>query len=117
MVQRGPPAPVLRTPDGEVRPLLEPEPELLLGWDATSPRTETVTELPPGSTLVLYTDGLVERRDAGLDEGIARLVRTVQTAGDASAEEVADLILRDLGPASHEDDVALLVVRGASPQS
>jgi serine phosphatase RsbU (regulator of sigma subunit) len=70
-----------------------------------------VTDLPPGSTLVLYTDGLVERRAAGLDEGIARLAETVRLAGDASAELVAETILRHLGPTSREDDVALLVLR------
>ncbi|WP_298461958.1 SpoIIE family protein phosphatase [uncultured Cellulomonas sp.] len=108
--------PVLRTADGEVR-VLEPagDADLLLGWDPGCLRTETVTDLPPGSTLVLYTDGLVERRDAGLDEGIARLVRTVQAAGDAPAEDVAERILRDLGPDSHDDDVALLVLRGTGP--
>jgi PAS domain S-box-containing protein len=112
----GHPPPVLRTVDGEVRVLeAAHEAELLLGLDPDAARTERTTPLPAGSTLVLYTDGLVERRAAGLDEGIARLAATVRDAGDAPADAVADAILRELGPASHEDDVALLVLKGAEP--
>jgi serine phosphatase RsbU (regulator of sigma subunit) len=108
----GHPAPVLRTPDGTVH-VLDPDgpSELLLGLDATVQRTDRLTHLPPGSTLVLYTDGLVERRSAGLDAGVARLVETVRLAGDATADVMAETILRDLGPTSREDDVALLVLR------
>jgi serine phosphatase RsbU (regulator of sigma subunit) len=107
----GHPPPVLRTPDGAMHVLESEGPsELLLGLDAGTPRTERLTDLPAGSTLVLYTDGLVERRSAGLDDGVARLVETVRLAGDATAEDVAESILRELGPTSREDDVALLVL-------
>jgi PAS domain S-box-containing protein len=109
----GHPPPVIRCPDGEVKTLeREHDAELLLGLDPHVTRTERTAELPPGSTLVLYTDGLVERRTAGLDEGIERLLRTVADAGDVSADRMADAILTALGPESHEDDVALLVLRG-----
>jgi PAS domain S-box-containing protein len=108
----GHPPPVLRTPDGAVHVLdAQTDTELLLGLDAGVTRTERVTDLPPGSTLVLYTDGLVERRAAGLDDGIARLVETVRRAGEVTAEVVAETVLRELGPTSREDDVALLVLR------
>jgi len=108
----GHPPPVLRLADGTVTVLGDPDDgELLLGLDPRAARTERVMDLPPGSTLVLYTDGLVERRAAGLDEGIARLIGTVADAGGAVAEDMADAILRELGPTSHEDDVALLVLR------
>jgi serine phosphatase RsbU (regulator of sigma subunit) len=109
----GHPPPVLRAPDGSVRVLEAPgDAELLLGLDPDTARTEQCADLPPGSTLVLYTDGLVERRAAGLDEGIARLVQTVHDAGDVSAASMAETILQRLGPDSHEDDVALLVLTG-----
>ena len=110
----GHPPPVLRTRDGAVTVLdAEHTTELLLGLDPDAVRSERVTDLPPGSALVLYTDGLVERRAAGLDDGIERLVRTVAAAGDTTAEGLADVILAELGPTSHEDDVALLVLKGS----
>jgi anti-sigma regulatory factor (Ser/Thr protein kinase) len=65
--------------------------------------------LGPGSTAVLYTDGLVERRDADLDDDLARLAAT---ATDLPPEELAvwlvDHLLTDEGPS---DDVALVVAR------
>jgi serine phosphatase RsbU (regulator of sigma subunit) len=108
----GHPPPVLRSPDGTVHVLDSEGPsELLLGLDAGTRRSDSLTGLPVGSTLVLYTDGLVERRSAGLDQGVARLVETVRLAGDAAADDVAETILQELGPTSREDDVALLVLR------
>jgi PAS domain S-box-containing protein len=108
----GHPPPVLRTPDGAVHVLdAETSSELLLGLDAAVTRTDRLTDLPPGSALVLYTDGLVERRSAGLDDGIARLVEMLRLAGTSTADDIAENILRELGPTSREDDVALLVLR------
>lgn len=43
-------------------------PEVLLGAGVERVRTTVAVDLPPGSTLLLYTDGLIERRDRGLDE-------------------------------------------------
>ncbi len=53
-------------------------PEVLLGIDPTSPRTESVADLAPGSTLLLYTDGLVERRGRDLDVGVEELREVVR---------------------------------------
>ncbi|MCU1432006.1 MAG: Sensor phosphatase [Actinotalea sp.] len=105
--------PVLRTPDGVVRTLADAEPELLLGVDAGAPRSERTVLLPPGSTLVLYTDGLVERRRAPLDMGMAHLMDVVSQADAVDADDLADMIVRLLGPASANDDLALLVLRTA----
>jgi serine phosphatase RsbU (regulator of sigma subunit) len=105
----GHPPPLLLSPDGEVE-VLEDEPDLLLGLDPTAPRADHVHVLPPGSTVVLYTDGLVERRDASIDQGLAWLVRTVAEAARLPLEEFCDRLLEELCGAV-EDDVALLVVR------
>ena len=71
----GHPPPILIAPDGEAT-LLEGH-DILFGFPglATSPRRDHHHDLAPGSTLFLYTDGLVERRGSDLDEGTDRLLR------------------------------------------
>ncbi|WP_330458624.1 SpoIIE family protein phosphatase [Streptomyces sp. NBC_00820] len=67
--------------------------------------------LSPGSTAVLYTDGLVERRDEDLDEGIASLERALAGA-TGSPQVVCDRLVRSAGvTADHDDDVAVLVLQ------
>jgi serine phosphatase RsbU (regulator of sigma subunit) len=77
-------------------------------------------ELPAGSTLALYTDGLVERRSQGIDPGIARLgdmmgsLRTPELEQDLEA--VADGLLEPLlHNSERDDDVCLLLCHLASP--
>ncbi|MFH8464870.1 SpoIIE family protein phosphatase [Streptomyces sp. NPDC017991] len=67
--------------------------------------------LGPGSTAVLYTDGLVERRDADLDEGIASLEGALAGAS-GTPQVVCDRLVRSMGvTAEHDDDVAVLVLQ------
>ncbi|MFE1798522.1 MULTISPECIES: ATP-binding SpoIIE family protein phosphatase [unclassified Streptomyces] len=67
--------------------------------------------LGPGSTAVLYTDGLVERRDADLDEGIASLEGALAGA-TGTPQVVCDRLVRSMGvTAEHDDDVAVLVLQ------
>ncbi|GAB1336463.1 SpoIIE family protein phosphatase [Streptomyces sp. E-15] len=67
--------------------------------------------LGPGATAVLYTDGLVERRDADLDEGIAALEGALAGA-TGSPQVVCDRLVRSAGvTADHDDDVAVLVLQ------
>ncbi|MEV0494630.1 ATP-binding SpoIIE family protein phosphatase [Streptomyces atratus] len=77
------------------------------GWIHTS----GTIALPPGSTAVLYTDGLVERRSEDIDEGVAALERALAGA-KGSPQVVCDRLIRSLGvTAEHDDDVAVLVVQ------
>lgn len=77
------------------------------GWVHTS----GTIGLPPGSTAVLYTDGLVERRSEDIDEGVASLARALSGA-KGSPQVVCDRLIRSLGvTAEHDDDVAVLVVQ------
>ncbi len=84
-------------------------PDLLIGVPGTAPRRTKTLTLPAGSVLCLYTDGLVERRDRPIDDGIARLSAAL-TATDP--ETGCALIMgRMAGYTSHDDDVALLLLR------
>ncbi|SDD41874.1 Stage II sporulation protein E (SpoIIE) [Geodermatophilus telluris] len=105
----GHPPPVLARGDGTVR-LLERRPERLLGVEPGSRRTDADLPLEPGDTLLLYTDGLVERRDRTLDEGTDWLLSQLRGRADEPLDAVVDGLLAGLAGTRH-DDVALLAVR------
>ncbi len=104
----GHPPPVLAVP-GQASRLLDIPPAPLLGATSSPRPRATRIEMPPDGTLVLYTDGLVERRSEPLDQGFERL-RSVVTADDP--EEVCRRITNALiGNSSRKDDVAVLAVQ------
>jgi serine phosphatase RsbU (regulator of sigma subunit) len=105
-----PPAVVLG-PDGTARLLDEEPPELLLGVDADTARSEHVTVLEPGSTVLLYTDGLVERRDRDLDAGTKELCAVLQGSAHLPLDRLCDEVLERLFLPDAQDDVAMLAVR------
>ncbi len=75
-------------------------------------RTETTEAVDGGDgIMVLYSDGLVERRGEHLDLGLDRLAESAVRLGDRAVQEIADGLLRDLQPETHRDDVVLLVKR------
>ena len=75
-------------------------------------RPQASVVLPPGSTLMLYTDGLVERRNVSLDEGIGHLSATVASGQHLTVDGVADAALRELAPpGGYDDDIAIVVYR------
>jgi serine phosphatase RsbU (regulator of sigma subunit) len=106
----GHPPPFLVSADGRVRALGGPIGDLLLGLDPTAGRAESVVDLPPGATVLLYTDGLVERRDSTLDAGLARLGRTLAELAGSPPAELCDALLERMLPGTPLDDVALLAV-------
>ncbi|MGV9314240.1 SpoIIE family protein phosphatase [Streptomyces sp. NPDC003691] len=67
--------------------------------------------LPEGSTLVLYTDGLVEDRDRDMDDGLMLLRDTLSGHPGRNPDETCDAVLRALLPENPRDDIALLVGR------
>ncbi|MFD5033188.1 SpoIIE family protein phosphatase [Streptomyces sp. NPDC058405] len=100
---------LVRAEDGTVERAEEPTgpPLGTGGWIHTSGSIA----LPPGSTAVLYTDGLVERRGEDIDEGVASLERALSGA-KGSPQVVCDRLIRSLGvTADHDDDVAVLVLQ------
>jgi serine phosphatase RsbU (regulator of sigma subunit)/PAS domain-containing protein len=107
----GHPPPMLIHPDGQVQPLVNLDSELLLGIDSGTSRTDTVTVVDRGATLLLYTDGLVERRGQDLDAGLALLRTTLTELADLELDDLCDQLLARMQPAKPEDDVALVAVR------
>ncbi|MGY1710402.1 PP2C family protein-serine/threonine phosphatase [Geodermatophilus sp. SYSU D00758] len=105
----GHPAPLLLHADGSAE-LLDRRPERLLGTDPATARSDATVPLVPGDTVVLYTDGLVERRGTTLDEGTARLLDAGRDLAAHPLEGLCDALLARLAPAA-VDDVALLALR------
>ncbi|BEP16597.1 SpoIIE family protein phosphatase [Acidothermaceae bacterium B102] len=91
--------------------LTQAEPDLMLGIDPRTPRGETTASLPPGATLLLYTDGLIERRGLSIDDGIAELTAALVDLADQPLEQLCDLLLERMLPPAAADDVALIAVR------
>jgi serine phosphatase RsbU (regulator of sigma subunit) len=98
-------------PDGRVQELANQRADLMLGVDPLAVRHEQVTVLPVGSTVLLYTDGLVEGPDLPLDEGVARLAALLGELGGLPLDELSDQVLSRMRPHGSEDDVALVAVR------
>jgi PAS domain S-box-containing protein len=107
----GHPPPLVVHHDGRVEALAGARAELMLGVDRAARRTESVVTVRRGSTLLLYTDGLVEARDLLLDEGIARLRAVLAEVGGLPLEELCDAVLDRLRPPARQDDVALVAIR------
>ena len=105
----GHPPPLLIDPHGAVS-FLETAPELMLGVAPETTRCDHQVLLEPGSTLLLYTDGLVERRGALLQSGLDWLAATVEALAHLTVDELCDELLAQVGD-QVEDDVALLAVR------
>ncbi|WP_338894500.1 SpoIIE family protein phosphatase [Streptomyces sp. TG1A-60] len=100
--------PVVVRPDGSVQ-VVEVVAGPMLGVGGL-PFEATELELPEGSVLALYTDGLVEARDRDLDTGTTALC-TVLEGPVGSLESVCDAVLKGLLPDTPADDVALLLAR------
>ncbi|MFD8692180.1 SpoIIE family protein phosphatase [Streptomyces sp. NPDC059651] len=108
VARAGHPGPALVRPDGTVEfPDIPAGLPLGIGG---MPFEAIELEVPEGSRLVLYTDGLVERRGRDIDEGMEQL-RNALAGRDRTPEETCDDVLEALLPTRPGDDVALLVAR------
>jgi serine phosphatase RsbU (regulator of sigma subunit) len=109
----GHPAPVLLDRDGRAR-LLAPsrgKADLLLGIDPHTERSVETALLPWGSTVLLVTDGLIERRGESLDEGTDRLLRLVEERATDDLDRLCDALVGGLVPQAAADDVAIVAFR------
>ncbi|MEU2420146.1 SpoIIE family protein phosphatase [Streptomyces sp. NPDC007851] len=108
MARAGHLEPILVHPDGHARlPGVPAGPPLGLGG---LPYEKAEVLLPEGSSIVLYTDGLVEDRDRDIDEGIERLRRAVEPAG-RTPEQMCRAAMDTMLSGPPRDDVALVVAR------
>lgn len=110
----GHPPPLVIDADGTVAILADPargDADLLLGVDATTQRHESTVALDRGATVLLYTDGLVERRGQSLDDGVAALGDFLTVLAHEPLDTLCDELLRRMLPNQREDDVALAAVR------
>jgi PAS domain S-box-containing protein len=105
----GHPPPVLVRADGTTA-LLDTAPNRLLGVDAEVRRDDHEVLLDPGDLVLLYTDGLIERRGTDLDAGLDWLTSTVTALAGLDPEQICDALL-DLVDGRTEDDVVLLALQ------
>lgn len=95
--------------DGRATAYVEMPYDILLGITRSAARTTTEIEFRPGSTLLLFTDGLVERRNRGIAEGMAALRATAADVPADDLDALCDTLVRRLAP-HPTDDVCLLAV-------
>jgi serine phosphatase RsbU (regulator of sigma subunit) len=104
----GHPPPVLLRPDGDVEVWWE-TPEPLLGLVPRDERSTHRRRVQPGSTLLLYTVGLVEHPAQLIDDGVGRVLRELQGSGAVPIEELCTRLLDTA--TRRDDDIALLAIR------
>jgi anti-sigma regulatory factor (Ser/Thr protein kinase) len=81
-----------------------------------APRTQATAVVAPRAVLLLYTDGLIERRRHPLDEGIRRVADIAQDGYELPVDQLADRIMHEMtGSGGGSDDVALLLYRHPAP--
>ncbi len=100
--------PPLLIVDGEASYIEDRGP--LLGLRANRP-DDTEFVIPAGATLVLYTDGLIERRDATIDDGLHALAVSATTGSDATLDLFCDRLLAELTGDEMSDDIAVVALR------
>lgn len=112
----GHPPPLVLLPDGTTRWLAGGRSMPLVGR-SRSGRSQATERLEPGSVLVMYTDGLVERRGESITHGLDRLARTAAPLRGLPVAELCDRLLDDLRLTPAMDDVAVLCLRTVAAHS
>jgi len=102
--------PVVLAPSGETV-VLDTRNDLLLGIGLETARTDLSLRLEAGSTLLLYSDGLIETRDADLDHGVDRLRIAARSLATLDVAELCDELVSAMVRGGMHDDVTVLAVR------
>ncbi|MCU1614951.1 MAG: putative sensor protein [Frankiales bacterium] len=106
----GHPPPALVADDGGVELLMGERFDLMLGVDHEAKRAENVIPLAPGDTVVLYTDGLIERRGSTVDDGLDRLRGHLTELAGRPLDLLSDELLDRMLAGTPGDDVALVAL-------
>jgi GAF domain-containing protein/anti-sigma regulatory factor (Ser/Thr protein kinase) len=110
LASAGHPPPVVAYSDGRVE-LLEGARGLPLGTGMRTTYRQEMFVLPPGSVVVLYTDGLIERRGHSIDEGLDALQQALVSAPRDPDRLLEHILEHVMGDAERGDDIALLAAR------
>ena len=111
----GHPPPAVVEPGGDARFAWEGRSPPLNAFTAWSDRPDGASDLSEGAMVVLYTDGLIERRDRPLESGLVELLAMIDKIGDQPPAAVASALVREVADApSQRDDVCVLAMRLAS---
>lgn len=106
----GHPPPLLVSHDGRAH-FLDAGHGVLLGSGVEHRRTDAVIELPPLTTLVFYTDGLIESPAHSLDEGMAELSKHASALVRRPLGDFCNQLLTRVQPVDNDDDIALIALR------
>lgn len=104
----GHPPPLVTASGGHARHL-DGEPGLPLGVDPDQPRPDHSTYVAPGSTVVLYTDGLIDAKGETLDDGMRHTAAVATSLADGPPGDLCDALVAARSPTRH-DDIALLAI-------
>jgi signal transduction histidine kinase/CheY-like chemotaxis protein/serine phosphatase RsbU (regulator of sigma subunit) len=108
----GHPPPLLCHPDGTVRTLDQHDLMFYPGFDdPPRPRTEHRQQIPPGSTILLYTDGLVDRPGGHYDHDLDLAAAILAAHRDLPLDQLLNSLADRIAGPDHPDDIALLAVR------
>ncbi|MFG2195036.1 SpoIIE family protein phosphatase [Streptomyces sp. NPDC048639] len=117
LARAGHPRPLMCTPGGGVRPLDAPG-GLLLGIERGGDFPQADTPMPAGTTIALYTDGLIETPGIDMDEALSGLADELSHDVGLPLEDLADVIIARAHAARHRtDDIALLLLRSMGPDA
>ncbi|MFB7225370.1 PP2C family protein-serine/threonine phosphatase [Streptomyces sp. NPDC056227] len=105
----GHPPPLVFTPDGQAR-YLHADPDLPLGVDTTQPRHDHTQHLPAGTTVIFFTDGLIEHPQQSIETGLERLAALATEHAALSLQDFTQA-LADHHPSDGHDDMAILALR------
>ena len=107
----GHPAPVMIDPAGRAVSLESGRPDCMIGVAPRSARHDTSVSIAVGSTMLLFTDGLIESRERDLDHGREELLAAAERHHDEDLEAMVDAVLDDMVGSRPGDDIAILAVR------
>jgi sigma-B regulation protein RsbU (phosphoserine phosphatase) len=107
----GHPPPLLAIPGEEPRFAWGGRSAPLDAYAFDGSRDEAIEVLPPGSMVLLYSDGLVEQRARPLDDGMERLRTTVGAHGSDPVSTLLGRLIRELPDPEHRDDICMLGAR------